>query len=272
VSCRSQVSGPATRRCIPMLVSPTVYILDETKSNWSAEQEKGISTIYPFDLQPSGPDDYVARTYLQFLWLPSVRSFSNSQAFRSNCLQSIMPLAYLIPSLRRVEAPSTASATHPHPMHALLEPLLLTTRAVTHKYHSELVQILANGGGAGEMEEAMMWYAVEHEKPADVDGLPGPSTQKNGHDGEEGQWTDENWRGQYLERMERREYVPFSSLSKCSLQPKAEFKYKFCSTCSKSLFQGPVLNHLLWSLMTPRKRQGQQCGNGPPDTNPLNQS
>ena len=45
-------------------IYPTVYILDERKSNWSAE--KAISTNYPFDLQPSRPDDYLARTYLQF--------------------------------------------------------------------------------------------------------------------------------------------------------------------------------------------------------------
>ena len=63
-------------------------------------------------------------------------------------------------------------------MHAFLEPLSLTPRKTTNKYHTELPQILADGGGAGEMEETMMWYAVTHEKagddvvlPEDVDGL-----------------------------------------------------------------------------------------------------
>jgi hypothetical protein len=115
-----------------------------------------------------------------------------------------MPLTYLVPSLRRVEAPSASSSSVSHPIHALLEPLLLTTRSVTNKYHSELLQIMANEGGAGEMEEAMMWYSVEHEKPDDFDG---PSPQKHSQDGEEGQWTEVKWRERYLERMERREYV-----------------------------------------------------------------
>ena len=118
-----------------------------------------------------------------------------------------MPLTHLVPSLRRVDMPSTSSSTVSHPMHALLEPLLLTTRSVTKKYHSELVQILINGGGEGEMEEAMMWYAVEHERPLEVDNLlTCPSPHKHGHD-EDGLWNDEKWRGHYLERMERRECV-----------------------------------------------------------------
>ena len=119
-----------------------------------------------------------------------------------------MPLNRFVPSLRRVDAPSTSSSTVSNAMHALLEPLLLTTRSVTNKYHSELDQILINGGGEGEMEEAMMWYAVEHEKPLDVDKIPAcPSPHKHGHNGEDGLWTDEKWRAQYLERMERRECV-----------------------------------------------------------------
>lgn len=194
--------------CMAFL-SPTVYVLDERKSNWSAEQEKGLLTNYPFDLRPDDVDAYVARTYLQFLWLPNVCSFTSSGTLHSEndfFLQSLMPLTYLIPSLRRIEVPS--SSTVLHLMHTLLEPLLLTTRSVANKYHSELVQILANGGGAGEMEEAMMWYDVEHEKPLHDGGLPGDSdSRKHGHDGEGGQWTDQKWRAQYSERMERREYV-----------------------------------------------------------------
>jgi len=88
-----------------------------------------------------------------------------------------MPLHLLVPALRRINPPSS-SAAQPHPMHAFLEPLSLTPRKTTNKYHTELPQILADGGGAGEMEETMMWYAVTHEKagddvvlPEDVDGL-----------------------------------------------------------------------------------------------------
>ena len=54
-----------------------------------------------------------------------------------------------------------------------------------------LLQILENGGGAGEMEEAMMWHSIEREKSDDFDRLPaGPSPQRHGQVGEEGQWTD----------------------------------------------------------------------------------
>lgn len=117
-----------------------------------------------------------------------------------------MSLNYLIPSLQRVNAPSGSSPTIPHPMHVILEPLLLTTSALNKKYRSELAHILSNNGGAGGMEEAMMWYAVEHDKPLDDDGhLSGKSPQKHGKDGEEGPWTIEKWRESYLERMERRE-------------------------------------------------------------------
>jgi len=53
-----------------------------------------------------------------------------------------------------------------------------------------------------------MWYAVEHEKPEDVNGLPaGSGSQKHGQDVVDSQWTEEKWRERYLERMERREYV-----------------------------------------------------------------
>jgi len=116
-----------------------------------------------------------------------------------------MPLSYLIPSLQRVNAPSGSSKSMPHPMHAILEPLLLTALSVNEKYRSELALILSNGGGAGEMEEAMMWYAVEHEKP--LDDVGGNSPQKHGREGDEGPWTNATWRGQYMERMEGREYV-----------------------------------------------------------------
>jgi hypothetical protein len=47
-----------------------------------------------------------------------------------------------------------------------------------------LPQILSDGGGAGEIEENMMSFALNYEP-----------------------WIDEGWRKGWLERMERREYV-----------------------------------------------------------------
>ena len=110
-----------------------------------------------------------------------------------------MPLHLLVPSLRRINprAPSS-SATQPHPLHAFLEPLLLTPRRTSNKYHTELPQILADGGGAGEMEETMMWYAVTHEKAGDDLILAEDA---------DGPWVDGKWKDAYLERMERRECV-----------------------------------------------------------------
>ncbi len=105
-----------------------------------------------------------------------------------------MPLHLLVPSLRRVNVPSTSNSDASiHPMHALLEPLLLTTRTLAEKYHVVFPQILADGGGAGEMEETMMWYALTHEKTPE------------GKDPAEDVWSDDAWRESYLERMERRE-------------------------------------------------------------------
>lgn len=98
-----------------------------------------------------------------------------------------MPLALFVPSLLRIAsaAPSTSSQ-EAHPLHALLEPLLLTTRLSAAKYHTELPQILAQGGGGGEQEETMMWYAYGYEKTDDV-------------------VDDDEIQRRWLERLERRE-------------------------------------------------------------------
>ncbi|KAF8817112.1 hypothetical protein BYT27DRAFT_7075504 [Phlegmacium glaucopus] len=165
-----------------MAITELIYTLDSRKKvNWSAVQEKSISTDYPFELHAEPLDQYVARTYLQFLWLP----------------ESIMPLRLLVPSLQRVNAPSISDASI-HPMHAFLAPLLLTTRSSANKYHIELPQILSDGGGAGEMEETMMWYALTHEKADD-------ETQSCLPESADGPWVFPKWRQKYFERMERRE-------------------------------------------------------------------
>jgi hypothetical protein len=118
-----------------------------------------------------------------------------------------MPLHLLVPSLLRVtDASSSASSDStatPHPLHALLEPLLLTARSTANKYHVELPQILADGGGAGEIEETMMWYVLNYEI-ADTDEV---RTRPNGVGHAEGPWVDDKWRNRWLERMERRELV-----------------------------------------------------------------
>ncbi|TFK24049.1 hypothetical protein FA15DRAFT_704912 [Coprinopsis marcescibilis] len=153
----------------------------ENGVNWTAAQEKSISTEFPFDLEQEDGEQYVYRNYIQFLWLP----------------QSIMPLSSFLPAMRRVQAPSTSST---HPLHALLDDLLLTVPAVTQKYHKELPQILVNGGGAGEMEETMMWYAVTHEKRTSSGGTAVQDDEETGD-----LWMDITWREGWLQRLERRE-------------------------------------------------------------------
>ncbi|KAJ7288394.1 hypothetical protein C8J57DRAFT_1642127 [Mycena rebaudengoi] len=137
---------------------------------WTVAQEKTVSLEFPLNVQNETPEEFVAWTYLQFLWLP----------------ESIMSLGLVAPSMLRVH-----SFDHGlHPLHALLDRLLLTTRAVINKYHVELPYILANGGGEGEEEECVMWYAVTHERSESDEEEP---------------WRNGAWRSKRMEHMERRE-------------------------------------------------------------------
>ena len=55
------------------ILSPQIYTFDQRKVvNWSTNQEKQISTDYPFTITSEPLEQHVARTYLQFLWLPEV--------------------------------------------------------------------------------------------------------------------------------------------------------------------------------------------------------
>jgi|SRR5882762_2805589 hypothetical protein len=118
-----------------------------------------------------------------------------------------MPLLLLVPSMFRVNVASSSQTlpTTPHPLHALLDQLLLSVRSSSNKYHIELPQILSDGEGAGETEEHMMWFALNYEK-ADGDE-DRTRLSNNGHT--DGPWADEAWRKGWLERLERRECVLF---------------------------------------------------------------
>ncbi|KAF8884971.1 hypothetical protein BD779DRAFT_1534745 [Infundibulicybe gibba] len=160
-------------------VSNLIYSLDSTrKVNWTTTHEGNISREYPFDLENETPDQYVARTYLQFLWLP----------------QSLMPLHLLVPSLLRVNVASNSTAPSVHPLHSLLEPIC-SRRGHCQQISHGTTQILLDQGGAGEIEETMMWFAVSHER---ANG----SQQTSEH--ATGPWIDAQWRQQWLEKMERR--------------------------------------------------------------------
>ena len=113
-----------------------------------------------------------------------------------------MPLDLLVPSILRL-CPNSQTTETSLPLHVLLDSILLTVRSVSNKYHVELPQILSDGGGAGEMEEEMMWFSLNHEK-----GEQG-GERLGGND----IWADEKWRSRWLERLERRE---LGHLSFCS--------------------------------------------------------
>ena len=109
-----------------------------------------------------------------------------------------MPVNLLVPSLHRVQDASPRPPDSPHPLHALLDPLLLSVRSVVTKYHTELPQILAQDGGEGETEESMMWYALGYEMGEVEEG----STSVNSEDAI---MLEEKSRNMWLERLERRE-------------------------------------------------------------------
>ncbi|KIN96307.1 hypothetical protein M404DRAFT_1006817, partial [Pisolithus tinctorius Marx 270] len=169
-------------------VQPLVLV-NSANAKWTTTQEKSINRDYPFtDLHLESPEQYVVRTYLQFLWLP----------------ESIMPLILLVPSLRRVQEPPSSSSESEHPLHALLEPLLLSTRSSSSKYHTELPQILANNGGAGEIEETTMWYALNYERAGAGEGEEGENGAQ-GSNSEDTIMIEDKWKNAWLERLERRE-------------------------------------------------------------------
>ncbi|KAG1716765.1 hypothetical protein ID866_363 [Astraeus odoratus] len=168
-----------------VLVRP-LAIVNSSNAKWSSTQEKMLSSDYPFaDLHLESPEQYVVRTYLQFLWLP----------------ESIMPLALFVPSIHRVQDQTLSSSHSSHPLHTLLDPLLLSTRSSSTKYHVELPQILANNGGAGEIEETMMWFALNYEKVGSDEGSD---------NNEDAVMIEEKWKNAWLERLERREYKSYS--------------------------------------------------------------
>ena len=50
-----------------------LYLLGaECPVKWTSTQEKAICQEFPWDFRAPTAEDYVTRTYLQFLWLPEV--------------------------------------------------------------------------------------------------------------------------------------------------------------------------------------------------------
>ncbi|OCH95594.1 hypothetical protein OBBRIDRAFT_745341 [Obba rivulosa] len=215
------------------IAAPVYQLLSECSVKWTATQERSIGSEFPFaDLHLETPDDYVSRIYLQHLWLP----------------ESIMPLSCLVPSLLRVtvEPQSSSQSTRsPHPLQTLLLPLLLTPRTCSQKYQTHIARVLADDGGAGDVEESVMWYALKFEKTED-------SHQRDATQDQEGS-IEENWRHSWLARMERREV---------QIQILLHFLLL-------SLPGVPTIDDTRSSSSSPRKRKRHQRDDPPPSISVL---
>ncbi|THV08179.1 hypothetical protein K435DRAFT_847070 [Dendrothele bispora CBS 962.96] len=189
-------------------ISNYPFVLDtKPKIAWSDNHEKSLSKDFPFIVNgDEDPQQYVERTYLQFLWLP----------------ETLMPLKLLVPALRRVKDASSQESEEPHPLHTLLGRLLLTARSISEKYHDlpALLDKLSgeeDGKAIGEeeemaIEEAMASYALSYEKSSgDQQARLGDVTEQQQQQRSEADsvptWMDPKWRRTLIQRMERREFL-----------------------------------------------------------------
>ncbi|KAF9059478.1 hypothetical protein BDP27DRAFT_1498325, partial [Rhodocollybia butyracea] len=154
------------------------YVLDlKPPIKWLSSQETNLNQSFPFtDLNSETPDQFVVRTYPQFLWLP----------------ESIMPLNLS----SRINLGRCFI-------------LSLTARASANKYHIKLPEILDNNGGAGEIEETMMWFALSQvksnvEDQAKCEWTRSNSSENGAHSShliETPIWMNNDWRLRWIRRM-----------------------------------------------------------------------
>ncbi|KAF9058444.1 hypothetical protein BDP27DRAFT_1139573, partial [Rhodocollybia butyracea] len=173
------------------------YVLDlKPPIKWLSSQETNLNQSCPFtDLNSETPDQFIVRTYPQFLWLPEVNLLESSQCRLLTAFQSIMPLNLTsCINLGRCFI------------------LSLTAHASTNKYHVELPEILDNDGSAGEIEETMMWFALSQVK-SNVEGqaerkrMCSNSSENGSHSShliETPIWMNNDWRLRWIRRMGRR--------------------------------------------------------------------
>lgn len=118
-----------------------------------------------------------------------------------------MPLQFLIPALLRVTSsapsPSTSQSPAAHPLHSLLKPILLTSRGASQKYHDRIPQLLADESEPADAEEEYLWYAYHKDKLGE-DEQPQSESESQREEYE----AQERLKTAWLEKFERREYVP----------------------------------------------------------------
>ncbi|KAM5545732.1 hypothetical protein V8D89_000770 [Ganoderma adspersum] len=113
-----------------------------------------------------------------------------------------MPLQFLIPALLRATSASDPAATPSqqeqvagHPLHSLLQPVLLASRAASHKYHTRIPGVISEEGEPADPEEEYVWYAYHKDKV-------GEDERQDGQGEYEAQ---ERLKHAWLEKYERRE-------------------------------------------------------------------
>lgn len=106
-----------------------------------------------------------------------------------------MPLAKLIPTIRRVTSTSDASL---HPLSSISATILISMKDITAKYRTDIPQMIKSGSTGNDAEEAMILFAWTHEKRPETDNIKGGDGDKQ--DEKEARWTK-----RWLQRFERRE-------------------------------------------------------------------
>lgn len=149
---------------------------------WNHNQE---STLFqhasPFDPAYDGRStvtlaERTRELYLQFLWLPEVRVFClPARPCEPSCQndlpahQSTTPLGqfvHMIQLLARQNSLSSLSDDIVHPLHPVLDDILLTGNWCTYKYQERLLQSVvaahASGSrGSDDLEESIMLFVLE---------------------------------------------------------------------------------------------------------------
>ncbi|KAJ3005393.1 hypothetical protein NUW54_g4357 [Trametes sanguinea] len=170
-----------------------------------------------------------------------------------------MPLQFLIPSLLRIAyaspaSPSTSHTLVPHPLHSLLQAILLTSRASAQKYHSRIPQLLAEENEPADAEEEYMWYAYHKDKSADVE-------RQEGQDEYE---MHERLKTAWLEKMERREVQIQILLHFLLLSLKGNGATSLADEPSDLATSLPLPPSLSPSKSKKRKRRGRGRDHAPP--------
>ena len=99
-----------------------------------------------------------------------------------------------------------AATTAAHPLHALLAPVLRTSRAAAQKYHTRIPQLFAEESPPEGPEEEFIVYAYEKDKVPEEEHHP-PAAEDGAGAGADDFDTQERIKALWLEKFERREYV-----------------------------------------------------------------